>query len=338
MKKKLLAFMLVATMVLGMSTTAMAANTTGSFKKAYDGTATVVPSEKITFTVSGNGNNIPKLIVEECDVNSLTNNTVNFSVELNGATAGTYDYTIKEVAGNTQGVSYDTTTAIGVKVLVANRNTWDASTETYTTECYVEDVVLSTTKTNEDGKVDTITNTYDTGSLAITKDIAGNLASTEATFAIDVTLTREANKEVKSDITVSGGSDERNTITIVASEFESEASVTKTIYLKAGETVTISDIPAGMTYSVAEQSAHLLASGATVNPNSDIDKEYTVTYDYSDADNTIAADDTDTVEVLNTKNAGISTGIILTSMPYVVMIAIVAVALVAVMMRKRRNF
>ena len=104
-----------------------------------------------------------------------------------------------------------------------------------------------------------------------------------------------------------------------------------TISICAGEDVTFSNIPAGVTYTVAEQAKH----AETDANGSDGSKGYTVSYTKSDESQTISAGDADTVTVKNTKGTTVDTGINLDSMPYIMILCLVAVCAVVMFVRKR---
>ena len=110
--------------------------------------------------------------------------------------------------------------------------------------------VVFTTSDGNQGKIDGIVNTYDLGSLNVSKEVSGNLASSSEKFDIDVTFSAQEGKEVKSAISYGGDK-------VIAANDWVNGSVTVTISIGAGEDVNFSNIPAGVTYTVAEQSGDL---------------------------------------------------------------------------------
>ena len=224
---------------------------------------------------------------------------------------GKWNYTISEISGNTQGVTYSNT-SFNVQVFVSydttNPNKLVAAT--------------SFTSGTTGNKIEEIVNNYDLGTLTITKNVTGNLASRTQKFEIDVTFTSD--NSVLSAI--SGAAD------IAVGDWirgaDSKYTVTKTVSLSHGETATFSNIPEGVSYMVTEKDQHT----AEDTNGSDISKGYTVTY--ANREGTIAADTASTATVQNQKGATVDTGITMDSLPYIMLIAFVAV-IGAVMLIKR---
>lgn len=92
------------------------------------------------------------------------------------------------------------------------------------------------------------------------------------------------------------------------------------------ESVTLSNIPANVTYTVTENSDTYESDGGKLADNSA----------FADDDKTIEAGDEDFVTFTNTKNDGnIDTGITMDSIPYIVLLALAVVGIAAVTMKKR---
>lgn len=318
--KKLAAIIFSAAMVLNMGAAAMAdGSATTSFKKSYKvtgGDGVTTPSETLGFEVTADLNNPGNEMITITDTPVTGNATISINVP-EYAKVGKYNYTVKEKAGNTQGVTYSDTT-FGVQILVTNDADGDGKLDTQ----------LAFTTGDASNKVDEIVNEYGLGSLTVSKKVSGNLASSTQKFEIDVTFTKEEGKTVASDISYGGNQ------TIGTDEWEN-GSVTKTISIAANESVTFSNIPAGVTYTVTEKAKHT----ATDTNGSDSEKGYTVEYTNNSGEKSgngaISAGDVDTVEVLNTKGTSVDTGINLDSMPYIMILALVAVCAVVMFVRKR---
>lgn len=313
--KKIAAIIFSAAMVLNMGAAAMAeGSATTSFKKTYNVTGgNVTPSETLEFEVTPASNNPGSEMITIADTPVTGNATISIGLPENYSKVGKYNYTVKEKAGKTQGVTYSET-IFGVQVLVTNDTDGDGKKET--------ELAFTTGKAGD--KVDEIVNEYGLGSLTVSKQVSGNLASSEQAFDINVTFTVQDGKEVKSAITC--GANE----TIPAEAWEN-GSVTKKISLMAGQDVTFSNIPAGVSYTVIEDEKHT----ATDANGSNSATGYTVSYEESDKTRTISAGDVDKVDITNEKGTSVDTGINLDSMPYIMILALVAVCAVVMFARKR---
>lgn len=348
--KKLISLMLALIMVFSLATVVSAAEEapngqyTASITKNYTTTVgktpATIPGETLTFTVSAvedyNNPDSTSTIVFG-DNNTYTVNAVSNTIPfvLSGfSTVGKWKFTVNEVAPDpeTQGVTYNTN-AFGVEVVSYYVTEGEGENAKQVLE---QDVSFTTAGT--DGKVSSFTNYYDLGTLTVKKTIDGNLASDTQYF--DFIITLNATEKVLTDITVAGGSDSSIGTANTALKAGEGWRGTKTlnIKLKAEETVTISNIPAGVTYTVTEDEDHRDddVTGA------DTSKGYDVTVTGGDkvegyvSSGSIDADGTDAVIVNNEKETKIATGIVTDSAPYIILIAVCAVAAVAFVL-KRRN-
>ena len=331
--KKLLSLALALIMVLTLSVAVFAAdNQEASFNLTYklENADTSNPAETFTFTFT-NGQvtdaaagtvapSVPDATVS-FDAGSATVDGFQkqVSVALGGVTwpsVGIYTYDVTQKAGTTAGVTYSDVTA-KLKVTVARD---DATGEYYTAF-----VTLSLADDNNDGQTDVKTanfeNTYSAGSLSVTKNVTGNLGDREKYFAITVTLTGEAGKTYADSYPVTGGS---KLVDGAADAAAATISVgtPATFYLKHGETLTIANLPYGVTYTVTE--ADYTSEG--------YDEEDIV---YSDDANKKIDSATDTVTITNTKGTTVDTGVVLDSLPYVLLIAVAVVGVVAFTAKKR---
>ncbi len=369
--KKAFAATLAATMVMSMSMTAFAAktDTDASFTKTYNATKTdtTSPQETFTFTFTPDRITDSNKQLTKDDMPAITDSTIyyaegranfgaaaqNVSVALSNVEwpgVGVYYYTVNETAGNTAGVTYDDTAAY-LKVTVA----YDEGTDTY----YTAFVTLSLDDEDGDNITDTkvggFVNEYSAGSLAVTKQVTGNLGDINQYFEVVVTFTSPAdNSVVMSDIYYSGGSatgTEDHRVSGVAVEagngWTGEKEVT--IYLNDDDTVTFTNIPEGVTYTVAEADYTAKAT----NPDYKLDYDAAV-YENSDTKDTtpgsgtiettldsttgeITDIDADTVEITNNKSTTVDTGIILDSAPYILLLALAALGMFAVVSKKREE-
>ena len=330
--KKLLSLALALIMVLTLSVAVFAAeNQDATFSLTYklvnDGTSN--PAETFTFTFT-NGQvtdaaagtvapSVPDATVS-FDAGSATVDGFQkqVSVALGGVTwpsVGIYTYDVTQKAGTTAGVNYSDVTA-KLKVTVARD---DATGEYYTAF-----VTLSLADENHDGQTDSKTanfeNTYSAGSLSVSKNVAGNLGDRTKYFAITVTLTGEGDKTYAATYPVTGGSKLVNG-TDDAAEATIPLDTPTTFYLKHGETFTISNLPYGVTYTVTEADYS--------------SEDYTQKIVFSDDANKKIDSASDTVDITNTKGTTVDTGIALDSLPYVLLIAVAVVGVVAFTAKKR---
>lgn len=331
--KKFLSILLALALVLSLGTVAFAAeNQEASFNKTYKiaNEGTTNPGETFTFTfaadrVTDSNNNltvenmpdIPDSTVEfaagEANTAGIEKRVAVALEEVEWPGVGVYYYKVNEVAGNTAGVTYDDTKAF-LKVTVA----YDNGTDTY----YTAFVTLSLDDTDpEDGITDSkiagFTNVYEAGTLKITKNVTGNLGDRDAYFAVDVMLNGEADKEYAESYEVRGGSSESNPATIKIGE-------KTTFYLKHDETITIENLPYGVTYTVVEQDYTTADKGGYDAP----------VYTFGDEQKKIDTPE-DAVTITNNKSVGVDTGVFMDSLPYVLLLVGACAGLVVFFARRR---
>ena len=332
--KKFLSIMLALVFVLSMSTVAFAAdNQDASFTKTYkitnEGTSNLAETFTFTFTADHVTDSNKNLTTSDMpaianatvayDAGTATTTGLQKSVDVALSTVtwpgvGVYYYKVAETAGTTAGVTYDTASA-WLKVTVA----YDDNTNTY----YTAFVTLSLDDKNpEDGITDVktggFTNEYSAGSLAISKNVTGNMGDkTDAYFAVKVKLTGESGKTYATSYNVTGGSYQSNPTTIVIG-------TETTFYLKHNETITISNLPYGVTYTVVEDDYTTEANGAYDEAS------------YSFSDNNKKIDSaSDSVTITNNKGTVVDTGIAVDSMPYFLLLAVACVGLFLFFSKKR---
>lgn len=163
-----------------------------------------------------------------------------------------------------------------------------------------------------------VESTYSAGTLNVTKTVTGSMGDKNAYFDVDVTLTSTA--AVDSTITISGGSNTSNPTTIVPSDWNNN-SVTKTIKVKSGDTVSFTNIPYTVTASVAEKDYST--------------DGYTTSYD-ADGNLTIETASV-TRTITNTKGSTIDTGVFVDNMPYIIGLAVVATGFVLYSISRRKK-
>lgn len=183
-------------------------------------------------------------------------------------------------------------------------------------------------------KYDTFTNFYQLGTLSVKKEVSGSAGKKDVYFDIDVTFT--ASRVVASEITISDGS---STIATIATsnwilDESGSYTVTKTVSLKHDQTVYFYNVPDGVNYTVVEQDKHRVGTDGIVDIN-DYDGDYSVTY--TNDNGNISADAPSAAVVKNEKNASTETGIVLDSMPYILLLAVAAAGLFVLLNKKRVN-
>lgn len=350
--RRLFAMLLALMLVFSLSATAFAAETeekkaTADYRSEPTSTSILIeklyevngsenkelyPQETLTFAATPvpEDAQIPNLTVEDLVVTGNSEQALTIQLPVYSE-VGTYKYTIKETTeAQMQGVTYSDD-EIAVTVYV---------TYNYEEEKLDTEIVLSTktagdqsVDADEDGKVDTFVNQYDVGKLTLSKTVTGNLGAKDVYFDIEVTFTSP--EKVASDIPVTGGSHTDNATVIEIADWTEEGDVwtcSKTFKLKDDELLTIADIPAGVSYTVEEDARHLVGDDG-FDVNSDPDTDYTVTY--TGESGTIAASKTSAAAVQNEKKTTVETGVILDSMPYVLMFTAAAAGLIVIFGKKR---
>lgn len=322
--KKLISLLLALVMILSLSTVALAAdeepvNQTLNKNYKLENTGTTAPDETFTFEIARDN-------VDQA-ASSVTNTnmpipTIGSAAFTNGTTAtvdegtnvpitvtlpeyksvGIYTYKITEVGDqNTAGVTYSDDEIV-MKVTVINGDT--AGTFAVQSVSYTG---------NAGTKAESFKNMYSAGSLAVKKEVTGNLGDKTKEFAVTVTFTAPTGKTVSAPITYV---EDGQTKTIAASDW-GNGTVSKVINLHDQETVTFTNIPYGVTYTVDED-------------------EYT---DYETTGEVTTATAVNSAEqevtITNTKNGTVDTGVVLDTLPYVMILAVAAVCGMALLLKKR---
>ena len=211
---------------------------------------------------------------------------------------GVYEYTLQEVAGNTAGVAYYGKT-IKLVVTVVNGT--------------VGNIRVAAVHTEDEGgtKSSEFINTYRAGTLKVSKTVAGNLGDKNKYFEFKVTLTGENGKTYGASYAVTGGSKDDNPKSIVIGQ-------ETTFMLKHGDTLSIANLPYGVTYTVTETAA----DGYTTSATGDTGK-------INAAEQTAA--------FTNTKTGSIDTGVTTENLPYVLLIGFVVLAGAALLIKRKAH-
>lgn len=256
---------------------------------------------------------------------------------------GDYWYAVTETKGTTAGVTYDDNTYyLHVQVIEGESG-------------LIRLVTLHTNAPDADGapvaeddvKNDGILNTYSNGTLAITKEVTGNMGEVNREFEVTVTFKyTSAENTVKSVISYNDGTAGSITATDWAKDGNTYTA-TAVINVKNGETVTFDNIPYGVTYTVVETDYtadgynHEFAFAASDNSTDVVTAEAA---EGTDAEKWAAAkatgsitDASDELTITNNKEITIDIGVILENAPYIALILVVFVGGVALVVSKRKK-
>lgn len=330
--KKLLSIALVLALILSLGATAFADDPqdmpTATINVVYDvanpGTGTTSPGETFAFTIASYSVSNAATGIDTSNMPSdfiLGNvtfaegeaggdyKTKTLSITLPQYTSvGTYTYKVTPTVGTTAGVTYANPFYLTVNVYQGAGGLIR---------------VAKFRSEAESNKIDEINYTYSAGSLSVSKEVTGNLGDTSKYFGITVSLTAQegatgyaATYDVTGGSKIENGAADSNTSTI-------SVGTPKKFFLKNGETITIANLPYGVTYTVTEDDY-------TVTDGYD-----TAVYAYSDDINKKIDSLSDTVTVTNNKEATIDTGINLDSIPYIVLLVVCLGALALFVMKKR---
>ena len=312
------------------------------YKKTYNTNASgILPSETLAFSVGDFPNyanpdstvkpTVASFNVDNYTVPTGTENTNIITVTMPTYTkVGLYKYLISETPGTSQGATYDTN-KLALTVLVDYDDHRNIRVRPVVTEGVDKDGEKLATK------VDTFSNDYQVGNLTVNKTVSGNLASQDQYFEVTVTLTPSSGKTVNNVITYTGGTDTTATNKTIAKGWSDSKEIQ--LKIKHGETITFSNIPADVTYKVVEASKHADTTDTTM---SDPAKGYTITYKKDNAivetlTGSIEANETADAKIENKKETTVPTGINLDSIPYLMILAIAMLGVVAINARKREE-
>lgn len=332
--KKIVAMMLALMLVL-VSVSAMAADPvtkTISITKTYlngDNNAVVFPNGQVisltsTYVDGPDEANKPNITASTITVDAVSKAydvTITFPTYTK---VGLYHYSLAETATAAQGVRIDDTPIL-LSVVVEYDNNGNVVVNTEE---------LGFTLPSEGQKKSEIQNQYDYNQLTINKTVTGTLGDKTKYFDFKVTL--NTTDPVLSPITVSGGSTATNTQTVAVADWDgNKAEIT--FKLKDSETLTIANIPAGVTYTVEEVESNGVlkkVDNASTDPNDTT--TYKVTGEVSNA-KTIAATGTFDETIINNKTLEPDTGIELDAVPYLMIMAIALMGVAMMIVRRREE-
>ncbi len=283
--------------------------------KTYQINKGTAPAEDFTFSFDGesytNGDGetvetvipvIPDATIHFDSISKTDSGSTTLSINAEDYDLGVYKYLVTETAGNTAGVTYSSEQFYLVLTIVRD----ESNNKKFVAAFHYES--LDGVKTTM-GKT-SYTNEYDSGSLTVTKHITGNMADMSKKFAFTVTFDSGDKTWDANSIFTSGPQGNK----------WNASTKTYTCELGNNESVTFSNLPAGVTYTVSENA-----------------QNYTSEATYSDEDKTISANDTDTVDFTNTLTKDIDTGISMDSLPYILMLAAAGIGMVVFFAKKRSH-
>ena len=345
-RKRLFAGFLALAMLLCMNLTVFAEGeptpvTPGSqnLVKTYEvreGERAIAPAEKIEFEVE-------KVSVEDSsisqtkDMPTVTVTDVNYNGENNSAQitvsfeqfskVGVYTYRITEKSGKNAGVTYDKTPVYLTVIVTRNE-----SNNTLEAECLFKKGEAGEKGDVSDGGV--FVNKYVTGDLSITKTVTGKFGETTNTyFNFTVKLKGEEGLSYASSYAITGGSSAAGNPGTIS--FNNETKIgTVNLKLKHGDTVTIEDLPDGMTYCVTE--GDYSGDGYTTTIN---DEEGRTTGEIkADFEDNLSVEGVKaSVTCVNDKDGStVDTGVYLDNLPYIIVFAGVLAAVAVLVIRRRR--
>lgn len=240
---------------------------------------------------------------------------------------GVYTYQVKETDGGTLGMTYDPKTYT-LQVIVGNKMENGQIVANGEKVCYVT-MLDGTTKQNS------VKNTYNAGTLNITKTVQGNMGdrSTDTKFSFVATFKVPTGKTLRSDIVLPEG------YTIKWNSTNTEGTVN--FQLSHNETFSVQNLPKDIEYSVVEMNGETsLANGAYIT-NAAGENTYQVSYDNFVNGTVGTTEMTDenviATNITNTWGSTIDTGVILDNAPYMLMLAVVAGGAMMLVIKKRRE-
>ena len=196
------------------------------------------------------------------------------------------------------------------------------------TNTYVQEAGTGTDPTNPDS-------TYDKdGSLNVTKTINANGGTVDADKDFDFTATFNFPKGTDAS-TLGGVKADGNVITLTGAKSD-----TYEFKMKHNKSVKFTGLPVGTKISVTEAATPNYKGSAKVTINGVEDSTVVTTSKYNEkltVSDKKLGQNKNAVDVTNTYNNVPTTGIIMNTLPYVLMVALCGVALVAFVASKRRK-
>lgn len=260
--------------------------------------------------------------------------TVDFSgVDFNAP--GIYRYVITEQASSNDGISNDATNTRTLDVVVSYSN---EETQTLAVTNYIlyPGTKMDAVNVGVDAKDDGFTNSYTTYDLTLTKEVTGNQGDRDKYFKFTVSISGATLGTVYTvDVTTDADAQpsvDGETKTNPAELTATNGSVSADYYLKDGQSIVIEGLTAATKFAITEDD--YAGDG------------YTTKYKLTD----VSADESGRVisatamgaadrkvTFINNKTGTVPTGILLDVAPYIVLVALVGVGLIALLATKKRR-
>ena len=237
-----LLIMLLLCLCLSVTASAEGENFKVYYVDADSQPCTVVPAETLHFTVTAEGIDPARMIAVADTAAAGSVTTVPITLPTYQS-AGEYAYTITQSAGTASGVTYDSGSIV-FKVLVG-----------YDTDDQLK-ILATGMGNNGETKKDSFTNTCSYGTLSISNRVRGTDADRDTLFSITVSFEAPEQEEIPDVITytVTAADGTETTGTVTGGSGGSGRTKSVTLTMKHGSTATFSNIPAGVSYSVSQQS------------------------------------------------------------------------------------
>lgn len=274
----------------------------------------------------------PSVTLEKTDNEQFTVGTYtqNFNIDLvkllgdNYNKVGKYAYTISENETKIPGITKDAHTYEMI-VTVVNKQKEGLTSETG----YGYYVGMYDANGNGNKVPAEFTNTYNSYSLEVTKTVKGNFGDLGDTFTFYITLGKEGGKDdnyATATVKVSDTNNSANNATWTIGGGQ------QTVTLKHGQTITVSNLPVGVTYTVTEKKTNDDGTAWVYDTTGEAVANAANVLPSITADN-----DANKVEIVNKHEGTPDMGVVLDNAPYIAMLAIVAIGGVALMLNKRRR-
>ena len=355
-KKGIGALLLAGTMMLGMSSTAFAADakvpTVGNGTEQKPATVSItkdfemaeglsIPTVTFGFTAEKVTSDAPEATISSISYTDKDNkgdaNGGKYTISKNSEIsfgdfphAGEYVYTVKETKGTDQGITYSTDTYT-LRVYVANGQNGKVFVKAITAE-------KGTNSGDQANKAEKIlfTNTYrKNASLVIEKKTSGELADKSKRFDFTIRFEKSATEENLADftgtLTRKGGATETVTCSKGTADFQ----------LADGDKLEFQNLPAGTKYTVTEKGAKDgYVAHVKVTENGTAGQGVTGT----DADDLVSSqsgnhigENENKVEFENAYHEVPLTGIIMNNLPFLLLIGVAVLAFGALAFVKKRR-